>query len=134
VANIFTSIKANPLSVLNRADYDVIDYSTLKTALFRALYMPFPLLCEAAYALARLENVDGRVALAALKRYKEEPKCGSPPGPLLAYSTEAFLAVMYGEAVGAGHGISNITQHFEELSKISMFANVWTELTRMGCT
>lgn len=127
------SIKANPLPVFNGTDYDIIDYKFLKAALFDALYKPFSKLRVMANVFAGLEERDGRAAMAAIKALKEEPTCtasGLIPPPRL----EAGLAVLCGEAASVRLDIPAITRHFEHLSKLSAFADIWTESTRLGCS
>ena len=132
--NILTTIKASPLPVLDEtaSSYAVVDYSMVKNDLFRALYNPFKELTQYAYVLAALEKGDGRPALAYWKKLHEQPKCNSKP-TIPADSLEAGIAIQCGEGEGAGRDFDDIVQQFEELSTISMFADVWVDLTRTEC-
>jgi len=131
VENIFASIKASPLPVIDGTEYDIIDYSRLKFGFFASFYSPFSSLRNYAYVLASLEERDGRPALAFLKRLKQSAKCNRPL--LVPFRKEGQLAVLCGEAEGVDNSISGVTHHLEELGKISIFADVLTDLVRIPC-
>jgi len=85
-----------------------------------------------AHVLASLEIGDSRPAMATIKRWKEEPKCSSS-GPVPAERLEAYLAVIFGEMGSDVRDVLGIMRHFKNLNEISVFADIWTEVTRVGC-
>ena len=134
VENIFASIKSAPLSVIDDSGlhYGIIDYSKVKFTLFMALYSPFVVLPGFADVLAALEKGDGRPALALWQRISPEQKC-ELHAQLPLVRMESGYAVMCGEGNGAGASVEDIVSHFNELSKMSTFADVWTLITGFPC-
>lgn len=134
VENILTSIKFSPLPVLDDtgSHYGIVDYTMVKTDLFRALYNPFALLPEYAQILAALEKGDGRPALLHWQKYWSQPKCNSPSS-VPTEREEALVAIMCGEGQIANRDLAEVVSHFKDLSKTSVFADVWTQWTYINC-
>ena len=133
--NILTSLKASPLPVLDEtaASYAVIDYSMVKTDLFRALYKPFTELTQYAHVLAALEQGDGLAALNYWQRFHKQPKCNPKKLPISSGVPEAGAAIRCGEGQGASVDFDDLVLQFNKLSEISMFADVWIDTTRAEC-
>ena len=134
VENILTTIKDSPLPALDdsASTYGVVDYTMVKSDLFRALYNPFTALTQYAHVLAALEQGDGRPALAYWQKFHPLPKCNPKP-TLPPGNPEAGVAIRCGEGLGVGTEFEDVARYFEELSTISMFADVWALGTRIEC-
>lgn len=85
-----------------------------------------------AEVMAALENGDGQPALALLRALQPLAKCDTP-FPLGSFRQEAQLAVLCNDAASVANSTTEIQQHFEELSKSSMFADLWTDTTHTPC-
>ena len=136
VENILTTIKTIPLPVLDAAgsSYAVVDYTMVKSDLFRELYTPFTELTGYAYVLAALERGDGRPALAHWQRFHKQLKCTNRKMPTFPPPRlEAGSAILCGESQGAGRDLECFIQQFEDLSKISIFADVWVDVGEASC-
>lgn len=133
--NIFASIKSTPLPVIDDTglSYGIVDYSKIKSALFNALYKPFAMLPEYGHVLAALEAGDGRPALMQWQQSHSEPKCNAKP-PLPSDRVEAGIAIRCGEGEAALQDPAEIVSFFNNLSKSSVFADVWTQLTPIECS
>jgi hypothetical protein len=134
VENIFTSIKANPLPVVDvpGSGYGVVDYSMVKRNLFKALYKPFAELNSYAHVLAAIEQGDGRPALTYQKRFDVQPMCNPPP-TIPPPAQDAGVAIRCGEGQGAKHDLAHIAHRFYQLSQISQFSDVWVQTTQLDC-
>jgi len=121
------------MAVVNGSTYGIIEYATLKRYLFQSLYSPFINLPSFTSALADLEAGDGLPMLSLLNSRKRLPNCKNPPTELEPLP-EGGMAVACGDGVGAGRSLEDITQHLEELSELSIFADVWTATARIRCS
>ncbi|KIJ43912.1 hypothetical protein M422DRAFT_228944 [Sphaerobolus stellatus SS14] len=132
VHNVFEALRVQPFPVLNGSIYGILELGPVKKLLFQTLYNPFTFLPAFTKALAALEAGDGLPMFSLLQAGKPVPKCDKDPLVVLPLH-EAGAAVACGDALGAGRDIESIAKHLEELSDLSVFADVWTVLTRIGC-
>ncbi|KZT32331.1 hypothetical protein SISSUDRAFT_552490 [Sistotremastrum suecicum HHB10207 ss-3] len=132
---ILDSLKTNPLPVVDDTNYGVLDWDMTWKALFFRLYSPFTGLPPFFAALADLEKGDGK----ALYRLAKSPdasfecKCDGKrvlPSP---YNIETLLPIACSDGDDvSGEDIPALENFFEEMSKLSIFANAWMRL-HTGC-
>ncbi|KIJ41487.1 hypothetical protein M422DRAFT_229571 [Sphaerobolus stellatus SS14] len=132
VHNVFEGLRVQPLSVYNGSAYGVLEFGPVKRYLFQLLYKPFAGLPPFTKAFAALEAGDGAPMLSLLQSGEFVPKCKKDPLIDIPVA-EAGYAVRCGEGQGVQRDISAISKHLEELSRLSVFADVWTAIGRISC-
>lgn len=127
VGSILDKLKYQPIPVIEDSGYGVVDWDLAWKSLFHVLYNPYALFPIWASALADVEKDDGRALYHLGKSPYEsfECDCKSPEARSPLWS-EAHPAI----ACGDGDDVSNesmpeLIKSFEDMSKISSFANIW---------
>ncbi|KAF7331529.1 Abhydrolase-4 domain-containing protein [Mycena kentingensis (nom. inval.)] len=127
------SLRSRPIPVKTATSYGLVDYSVLRSTIFKALYSPHAAFPRLAKALADLRdgNATGIWAMSvsgALKPF--DCACGAAD-PFESVD-EATWAVLCNDGDRIPPGYDEFEAHYKALSRTSSFADQW-ELPRMGC-
>ncbi|KAJ7031110.1 TAP-like protein-domain-containing protein [Mycena alexandri] len=131
VDRLETSLRARPIPVRTSISFGLVDYSTLRRTIFKALYSPYAQFPTLAQALADLSAGNAT----ALFKMSESPgfQCGCDPSEYRFESVgEAGSAVLCNDGKRIPQDYEGVLAHYQKLSKTSSFADLW-EPVRMSC-
>jgi hypothetical protein len=136
---LYSAVKDEPVAVQTTTGYgyDYVDYSTLKTAVFNAIHVPYSLSAPLAQALKDLEQGNGTgVLIIARNVTKLECNCGQPPTTNQLPSTifpiiEAETAILCGDGQASKEDSPGaLYQKYLMMEQNwSTFADVWIVLS-----
>ncbi|KAJ7799978.1 TAP-like protein-domain-containing protein [Mycena olivaceomarginata] len=128
---LYASLRARPIPVRTNTSFGVVDYSTLRGAIFQALYRPYQLFPTLAGALADL--AEGNAT--ALFKMLETPafECACDPSQYRFESVgEAGRAVLCNDGKRISPDYEDVLAHYQGLSNSSGWADVWEHI-RLPC-
>jgi hypothetical protein len=128
---LYVSLRARPIPVRTNTSFGVVDYSTLRFTIFRALYEPYALFPTLAEALADLTKGNAT----ALFKMTEKPafECACDPSQHRFEPVgDAGQAVTCNDGKRISSEYEDVLAHYRALSKGSPWADVWQH-TRLYC-
>ncbi|KAJ7454309.1 TAP-like protein-domain-containing protein [Mycena galericulata] len=131
VDKIYASLRARPIPVRTTTSFGIVDYSTMRRAIFLSLYIPYARFPALAQALADLSGGNGT----ALFKMTERPafECDCDPSEFRFEEVEeASDAVRCNDGKRVEASYEDFVEHYHNTSKLSSWADVW-EPTRLGC-
>ncbi|KAJ7123174.1 TAP-like protein-domain-containing protein [Mycena epipterygia] len=129
---IYASVRARPIPVRTNISFCVVDYSMVRSVVFRSLYAPYARFPSLAQALADLSMGNGTALFKMFEKTPFECSCDSSEYPLDSIEREAGVAVRCNDGKRISGAYEDAVAHYQELSKTSTWADVW-QAARMAC-
>ncbi|GJJ06111.1 hypothetical protein Clacol_000300 [Clathrus columnatus] len=138
---ILQSLKSKPMAVFDGTNYGIIDYGVTKRAFFQGLHSPFASVGPIFKAFAALEEGNATLMMQMVNhhRFFEPATCTSEPTVAPKEVAEGRQAIKCGDNYCDGDGncrnttIESLKNDLEEMSRLSIFADVFLDLTSMTC-
>ena len=132
LTNLYNSIRVQPVPVKTGNTYGYVDYKILHFSVFRSLYSPFASYRHLAQGLADLAAGDGTFILKATTPAPFECSRDSSKG-LKQNGREAEIAILCNDGVDIPADLRSAQKHYEMMSNVSEFGNLWASITRTQC-
>jgi hypothetical protein len=129
LTNLYESIRVQPVPVKTDRTYGYVDHKMLHMLVFGSLYFPLGTFRPLAQLLAELAAGDGTMALMTPPPFEcsEDSSKG-----LERNSLEAQDAIICNDGVNIPADLQSAQKHFEMMSKVSEFGNIWASI-RIRC-
>ncbi|KAJ6481027.1 hypothetical protein C8R45DRAFT_319408 [Mycena sanguinolenta] len=131
VDRIYASVRARPIPVRTDTSSGLVDWTTVRSAIFFSLYSPYTHFSIMARALADLHERNGTMMFKIFKKHEFQCVCD-----LAQYQFELLPEASSGIICNDGERISpeyeDVVGYYERLSETSSWADVWGR-ARMSC-
>lgn len=140
IQTLLNNLRSYPVSFYNATTgaYGEVDYSLVKSALFRTLYSPYSLAKPLISALAGLErgNLEPIYELSAMKEVGKliTGSCACPAtGGDLSSKSSVYdvLSIACGDGDLVTDDVDTLKKYYDDLSSSSIFAEAWW--LHLGC-
>lgn len=127
---LYQSIREKPLPVITKSGYgyDIVDYVTLRLAVFGALYSPYEMFSNLALGLKELEQGNGTRIIEISKGAQKKLECNCDEDDQLPKRTfkDISPAIYCGDGAQISDGPAELWDRFLDMySKYSSFADIW---------
>lgn len=129
---LYESVRARPVPVRTSTSYGLVDYSSVRGAIFRSLYRPHTMFVLLAEALANLAAGDGE----AMFKLGQQPvfHCSCDPSEtMFEVVRDASTAILCNDGAPVPSSFEEAEAHYARLQKVSSFADLWASL-RTSCS
>ena len=126
LTNLYDSIRVQPIPVKTGNTYGYIDYKMLHSLVFESLHSPFATYRRLAQGLADLAAGNGTAILKATtsKPFECSGDSDSTKG-LERNIIEAEIAILCNDGADIPANLHSAQKHFEMMSNVSEFGNLW---------
>ena len=132
LTNLYDSISVQPILVKSGNTYGYVDYKMLHILFFSCLYSPFAAYRRLAQGLADLAAGNGTIILKTMTPPPFECSRDSSKD-LEQNNLEAQIAIMCNDGADIPADLHSAQKHFEMMSNMSEFGNIWASVTRGRC-
>ncbi|KAF7346759.1 Abhydrolase-4 domain-containing protein [Mycena sanguinolenta] len=131
VDKIYAAVRARPIPVRTDTSFGLVDWTTVRGAIFLSFYSPYSQFSTMARALADLYEGNGTT----LFKIYERPafKCACDPAQYqFEHLSEAVYGLLCNDAKRIPAKYEDVLEHYQRLRETSSWADVW-EPIRMPC-
>ncbi|KAJ3500369.1 hypothetical protein NLJ89_g9828 [Agrocybe chaxingu] len=129
--NVIKTIRAHPLPVKTDLKYGILDYNSVRLAIFISLYAPYNFFQFLAQGLAELAAGDGRRLLEFVKAPPFQCSC-DPSQHLHDVVWDAQTAILCNDGDDIPDDLESTQEYFERMANTSSWADIWSPI-RLSC-
>lgn len=124
LTSLFNQVRREPLVVKTNSFYGVVDYSVLRSVVFRSLYGPYTAFQPLAHALSQLAAGDGTALLAMLTPSIYKCSCNPHEHDMDAV-LDGQITLVCNDGDEVPKSLSKLEEYWEKLAAVSEWADVW---------
>lgn len=127
LAALYDQLKAAPVPVVTETGYQVIDFPTLRQAIFRSLYAPYATFSGLAQSFAGLAAGSGEAFLASQSKQEFQSLCEAP-ADIAAFELEGVMSVGCNDWPRIPADLQSSLNYYDKMKADYDFGSLWSGL------